>query len=625
MHMRRLLISLLSFAALAVPTSSWEASTSGNLAITVTAGQAITGVSLSNSTFTGGAASGTVVGAISVTMSPSSPAFSGSLSLSGANASNFRISNGNLTTNGVVAAGSYQVNIVATESGVTGSPLTQAETITGTNTNNPGTAPFTALSIRYMSPTGSDSANGLTPATAWASPNHPMNCGDVIIAAAGTYPAGGFQGWGTVSNCPSTTGGIDGTGGVYFAVLLCGGSSVGSCSTNYTGSGGAAFEIDRNNWAVEGWKVTSAAGRSYEANACASGTTIVHHIAFINTISTNSQQGFDTNECAINHNVPGNGVDYFSVVGSIAQNSANDPICLGAIDAVAPTNFDSAAGTHIFIGGNFAIANREPSGCSDGEGILLDTWDAHGFTGQGAVEQNISVGSARYGIQILDQFINSSAPHINVFNNTFFDNFYVSGGDTTDGEINYQPNASNSPWVVSITNNIARTRTATSSSGTALYAFLNGNPSSNTTIGGSNSQNIFKGLETSCHGSICDSGNNVVAFNGASFGTNTYVDPAFTDTTDLVNNRYGTINCSGFETTTACMGWNQGTQTVTVPSVISDLTATASQATGKGYQPPGACTADPFYPAWLKGIVYLHWDGAALTQRDGLLTKPCGL
>ena len=81
--MHRLLIFLLSLAGLAIPTTSWEASVSQNLAIDVTQGQAITAVSLSNSTFTGGAPSGTVVGAISVTMSPASPAFSGSLCSAG--------------------------------------------------------------------------------------------------------------------------------------------------------------------------------------------------------------------------------------------------------------------------------------------------------------------------------------------------------------------------------------------------------------------------------------------------------------------------------------------------------------------------------------------------------------
>ena len=131
--MRRLLVSLLSFAVLAVPTVSWEASTSSNLSIAVTASQAITAVNLSNGSFTGGAPTGTVVGAISVAMSPAAPAFSGTLALSGANASSFQIAGANLQTKGVVPAGTYHINVVATQAGATGSPFTQAETITGTS------------------------------------------------------------------------------------------------------------------------------------------------------------------------------------------------------------------------------------------------------------------------------------------------------------------------------------------------------------------------------------------------------------------------------------------------------------------------------------------------------------
>ena len=44
-----------------------------------------------------------------------------------------------------------------------------------------------------------------------------------------------------------------------------------------------------------------------------------------------------------------------------------------------------------------------------------------------------------------------------------------------------------------------------------------------------------------------------------------------------------------------------------------------------GYQPPGPCAADPYYPAWLKGIVYLSWNGSSITENDGLITKPCSL
>ena len=131
--MFRYLVLLLISAAFAMPTSSRGASTSANLAMTVTQSQAITAVSLSNSSFTGGAPSGMVVGAISVSMSPSSPAFSGTLTLSGSDASSFQIAGANLETNGILQAGTYQVNIVATQAGATGSPFTAAETITGTS------------------------------------------------------------------------------------------------------------------------------------------------------------------------------------------------------------------------------------------------------------------------------------------------------------------------------------------------------------------------------------------------------------------------------------------------------------------------------------------------------------
>ena len=94
-------------------------------------------------------------------------------------------------------------------------------------------APFTALHTYFMSPTGSDANTGLSSSTAWATPNHPVNCGDVIVATPGAYN-GDFSTWGTVSNCPSTSGGTSGNGGVYFAALLCGGSDLGAngCTIN---------------------------------------------------------------------------------------------------------------------------------------------------------------------------------------------------------------------------------------------------------------------------------------------------------------------------------------------------------------------------------------------------------
>ena len=62
------------------------------------------------------------------------------------------------------------------------------------------------------------------------------------------------------------------------------------------------------------------------------------------------------------------------------------------------------------------------------------------------------------------------------------------------------------------------------------------------------------------------------------------------------------------------------------PSIISDLMPTAVGAVGKGYQlPSSACSPNSLYPTWLKGVVYLHWDGTNITERGGLVSKPCGL
>jgi hypothetical protein len=488
---------------------------------------------------------------------------------------------------------------------------------------------FTPLHLYYMSTTGNDSNNGTSPAQAWATPNHSLNCGDVIIAAAGAYSR--LASFGPVSNCPSTTRGADGNGGIYFAILLCAGPSVGDCYIS--NSSGTSMVIKSNNWAVEGWSAGGAngdgPGRSFETDSTASGTTQLHHIAFINDISFNSNQGYDINDGGLNHNVPGNGTDYWAVVGSIAQNSAADPICLAAIDAVGPSPLDSTSGTHIFLAGNFGIANQQPAGCGyDGEALMADTLDAHGFTGQVVFKDNIAYQSERMALQLTYQAINVTTPTIKVYNNTFWGD--CVGANTRSGfafgEINIQSTTTNLPWNIFVYNNIAQTNQATSPGCGGIYA-MNTGGNYKVTTGGSGIENIFKGLETSCLGSSCDSGDNVVAFNRGSIGTNTYVNPQFKNTADLTANHNGPPNCKGFSSTIACMGWNGSS--LVVGTVIDDLTPTAGSMAGKGYQLPGPCAEDPDYPYWLKGVVHLTWQQSTSTilemdGTNGLITKPCG-
>ena len=74
------------------------------------------------------------------------------------------------------------------------------------------------------------------------------------------------------------------------------------------------------------------------------------------------------------------------------------------------------------------------------------------------------------------------------------------------------------------------------------------------------------------------------------------------------------------------MGYNAATQTLRNPSLIYDLTPTAAGTSGKGYQLPSTtCAPNADYPTWLKGVVYLQWNGTSITENQGLVTKPCGL
>jgi hypothetical protein len=145
----------------------------------------------------------------------------------------------------------------------------------------------------------------------------------------------------------------------------------------------------------------------------------------------------------------------------------------------------------------------------------------------------------------------------------------------------------------------------------------------------SNTGNFWKANQTACVGAFCDTGFNTVVFSPGTIGelgtSQSYTDPAFTSTTDLLTNQLGIPNCTGFENATQCMGYNASTATLTAPSIISDLVPTAGGSASDGYQLPSlTCAANSDYPTWLKGIAYLHWNGTTITENAGLVTKPCG-
>jgi hypothetical protein len=514
---------------------------------------------------------------------------------------------------------------------------------------------FTPLHTYYMSPTGSDSNNGTSASTPWATPNHAVNCGDVIIAAAGNYtPKTSF---GAVSNCPSTSGGIDGTGGIYFAVLLCGGSSVGAC-TVAPGSGctaGAGIETGSNNWAVEGWRVsmgysTSCTGSGFNANTSSSTYGVVHHVAYINDIATDNAWGFGSSDSHGTNAGTGYGIDYWAVVGSITQNSAGreDGYYTASNVVIGAKNYDTVAGTHIFIDGNYAYNNLQigsTGNTTDGEDYMFDTNDALGYTQKMVFRNNYGVKAERNGLQLFYQNMSPNGYSLYIYNNTFYDNNTnpddTSGGSCCAGvgEINIQSTVSTDPNLYYIYSNIAQaTVHGTWNNGAGYgypYALVSGgayvaatNIGAVGSVNPSNGQNIFKADQTTCK-ALCNSGDDVVTYGGSAtyYGVNTYVDPGFTNTTDLLNNQMGVPNCSSFTNTTACMGYNANTGVLTTPSFISDLVPTAGAAAGKGVQLPSTiCNpSDPDYPTWLKGIVYLYYDGIHIWENTDLVTVPCGM
>lgn len=492
----------------------------------------------------------------------------------------------------------------------------------------------TGDSVHFMSASGSDSNNGLSTGAAWLTPNHALNCGDVIIAATGNYNP--LTSWGSVSNCPSTSGGIDGTGGINFAIVLCAGN-VGTCSVNHSTGHTFAVDVSANNWAVEGWLATEgyvsgASGFGFTMHSC---TGLIHHVAFINNISAFNASGFTTNSCGANGG-PGFGVDYYAWLGNIAQDSAgrNDGDYDAAFDTIGEKNFDTTAGTHVLIDGNFSYNNQQTTGgATDGECFMVDTPDALDYTQTIVIKNNIAAICERFGLQMFYQNESTNTGMVlKVYNNSMYGSNILAHGTQANGnygDINIQAN-STLPWTVTIQNNLVKERLAngTGDTGEVIYALVASSSNTSLTIGGSGSQNFLKGLATSCGLANCDSGFNAATNGSLSvLGTNTYTDPGYNSVTDLFSNQIGTPSCSSFATTTACLGWNNSTQAATNPSLIYDMLPTASGTSGKGYQPPGSCATDADYPSWLKGINVLSWNSgtSTITENTGLTNKPCSM
>jgi hypothetical protein len=453
-------------------------------------------------------------------------------------------------------AGSYTLS--ATSSG-----LTSATSSSFTITIPPVTY--------YLSPNGNDSNSGLSASLPWLSPDHPLNCGDHIIAASGTYSAANFNTgkWGTVT-CPA---------GDNVAWLQC--ATFDTCKISTAASDG--MWVDENYWGVQGWEITTTTNiyaACFHAGPKSAASVNVHHVIFANDVANGCMGGgftaYDLSTSA--------SVDYIAYVGNIAYNSAQGSgECYSGLNIYQPIASDTNAGTHLFIAGNFSYGNLDPNPCNgtaptDGEGIILDTFDfSHDggpvYTQQVLVENNIVLNNGGRGIEVFNNSAGSTHAAISITQNTSWGNLTDPNQNGTGcGEVSLE-DASD----IQVYGNLVSTKSQTGCGVNPVFALSvqNGNATDSVDSNfafGYNGNNTF----VSGSGSFAFGSKNIL-------GTN----PAFSNPAVP-----GVPNCQSASNVANCMG-----------AVISDFVPTAASAKGFGYQTPSSTpTADPLFPQWLCNV-----------------------
>lgn len=467
-------------------------------------------------------------------------------------------------------------------------PSPATVTITATSASDPSKSASATVTIMpptgttyYLAPAangGNDSNNGLSPGAPWRTPNHSVNCGDVIIAASGTYPLGNFG---------YTFGPVTGSGHC-FAFLKC--AAFDSCLVNGTGgSGNDGIFVSQSHWAVMGFEVTNPSTTSGNA-ACFKATTLnaatITDVAFINDIANGcGANGFGSNPYYLGGNY---GVDYVILIADIAYDAAqsNDQ-CHSGISIFQPANYDTLPGTHMYVSQVFAWGNTDPSPCAgtaptDGEGIIFDTWDALSYTGQGVAENNIVLWNGATGIRV----DNTTASKVYLTSNTSASNNASPAYNLSwAGELATQ-GASN----VELSNNIARTYGATCCTGYSNWAFFASTPYTLTQLNGNFLYSAAGHNIGSSDGNFGSGVNNI-----------TGIDPAFTA---LPASLPAAPNCGSSSSVISCMA-----------PLIAQMKAAAAGTTGYGYQPPSSTAVnDPLFPQWL-----CQYSG----QLSGLVTLGC--
>ena len=471
----------------------------------------------------------------------------------------------------------------------TAAPSPASVTITATSDSDPSkfaTASVTILppggAAYYLAPAadgGNDANSGLSPVAPWLTPNHTVNCGDVLTAVPGTYSNTNFQAydWGTVT-C---------TAGNNVAWVKC--ASFDVCKISST-NGRPGVQIGKSYWGVQGFEVSTGGGNNYAAcfnTYSATGATI-HHIIFANNIANGCEAG----GIALSNISTTVGYDYVAIVGNIAYNAAQtNLLCSAGFGFYQPIASDSLPGTHLYMAGNFSWDNVVPDPCGgftrpyDGEGIALDTLDGSQgglpspYNQQIVVTNNITFLNGSWGISV-EGGGNTAAP-VYLTQNTVYGNqkdaHQSNAGSCGQITLETYPNK---VLLTQVAKNLVMNSEATGGScgsGDPSYLF--------SIYDGNGTDVIYQNFGYSAAGNNTQN----TSSTGFSYGpNNTFgTNPGFASVADP-----GAPLCSGYANVPACMA-----------TVIANFTPENAAAIGYGYQLPSSKPVDdPLFPQWLCSV-----------------------
>jgi Periplasmic copper-binding protein (NosD) len=329
----------------------------------------------------------------------------------------------------------------------TTSTVTCSVTMSG---NTTVTASYSSAKTYYVSGTGSDSADGLTPQTAFLTLQHAADVtqpGDTVYAMNGTYTntcsscdvvdintAGTANAWITFEAYPGQTPVVSFNGWAGFfvhytaAYIQISGFTVVGNNYNVTLAQAQQQSTTNPDPAFNGNCIVSD-GREGTA------TQKPHHLKFLNnTIYACAGAGIGTAQS-----------DYLTIAGNTIYDSAWYTIYDGsAISTYQDWNYDNTTGYKIFITGNRIFGNQnlipdlDSGTITDGEAIIVDTnrnstYDPTigipAYVGRTLIDNNVIYGNGSAAIEAFE------SDHVDVVNNSSY-NDVLNSNVSGRGEMN---------------------------------------------------------------------------------------------------------------------------------------------------------------------------------------------